>query len=120
MYPIEKYQFKEFIKKNEDGSQSKIIAAISTYGGKIVKGISKCCDTDSYSFEKGKKLAAARCDLKVCLKRKNRADMKLAEAREALTKAEAHYNAMEHYYFDSIEQWLESSARLNKIETSFK
>lgn len=120
MYPIEKYQFKEFTKKNEDGSLSKIIVAISTYSGKIVKGISKCCDTDSYSFEKGKKLAAARCDLKVCLKRKKRAAKKLEEAREALKRAEAYYAAMRHYYFESSEEWLQASDRLDEIVVTFE
>lgn len=73
MYPIEKYQFKVYEKTNKDNSKSSVVVALSTYCGKVVKGVAKCMESDSFSLETGKKLAAARCDLKVCIKRKNRA-----------------------------------------------
>ena len=120
MYPLEKYNYVTYEQNNEDGSVSKVTLAMSTYSGKVVKGVAKCIETDDYSLEDGKRLAAARCDYKVCLKRKKRAGKKLAKAREELHRVEDYYNKMKHYYFDASEECLQSSIRLEKLENSFK
>ena len=49
------------------------VIALSSYGGKCVKGIAKCDPQDEFNIEYGKKLAAARCNEKVCHKRLRRA-----------------------------------------------
>lgn len=62
---MEKYSF------YTDG-KTKVIA-VSTYAGKAVRGVAKCDVNDTFSLEKGKKLAAARCNEKVAKKRFTRA-----------------------------------------------
>lgn len=77
------------------------VYAVSTYAGKTVKGIAKCHPNDIFDEKYGKALAAARCNYKVSLKRKARAEKKLEEARIALEQAVAFYNKMEEYYSES-------------------
>lgn len=116
MYPIEKYDIKQYDKTNKDGSTSKVVIAISTYAGKVVKGVAKCQAGDSYNFEDGKNLAAARCDLKVCLKRKDRAFKKKHEIALKMEELQKHYDAACAYYNDALSEVLEASNRLHKIE----
>ena len=118
MYPIEKYQFAKYDKKNPDGSTSKVIVAISTYAGKIVKGFAKCRDTDEYNEEIGKKLAAARCDLKVCVKRKERALRQKTEVAQKIEKLSKYYLDMCEYYDDALDECVESLERVKAIEDS--
>ena len=45
------------------------VVAVSTYAGKVVRGVAKCDVNDTFSLEKGKELAAARCNEKIAKKR---------------------------------------------------
>lgn len=45
------------------------VIAISSFAGKVVKGVAKCDPNDEFNLESGKKLAAARCNEKVCRRR---------------------------------------------------
>ena len=54
------------------GKDNKVVA-VSTYAGKTVRGVAKCDVNDTFSLEKGKELAAARCNEKVAKKRFARA-----------------------------------------------
>lgn len=47
----------------------KQIIALSSYGGKTVKGVANCSLDDEYSYDVGCKLAIARCNRKVAEKR---------------------------------------------------
>ena len=49
------------------------VVAVSTYAGKAVRGVAKCDVNDTFSLEKGKELAAARCNEKIAKKRFTRA-----------------------------------------------
>lgn len=49
------------------------VVAVSTYAGKVVRGVAKCDVNDTFSLEKGKELAAARCNEKIAKKRLARA-----------------------------------------------
>ena len=46
-----------------------VVSALSSFGGKTVKGTAKCDPNDAYSREYGEKLAQARCNTKVAKKR---------------------------------------------------
>ena len=80
MYPIEKYKF--YQTKTADGFQK--IIAVATYAGKTVRGVAICDPKDTFDPDFGKKLAAARCEAKVALKRLNRATVKYNEAQDAV------------------------------------
>ena len=100
-------------------SENNTVVAVSTYAGKVVRGVAKCAPNDTFSLEDGKALAAARCNLKISEKRRNRASRKLDEARAALAAAMKHYENMEHYYEDSCvalgDARLEVKAILDKL-----
>lgn len=81
--------------------KNKLVVAASTYAGRTVRGVAKCSDGDTFDLEKGKELAAARCNLKVAEKRLNRARKKLDESNLALDKAQDYYDKMCYYYDDA-------------------
>ena len=109
-YPIDKYKYYTYTKNG-----SNVIVAASTFAGKVVKGYAKCDPSDTYSLEKGKELAAARCNAKVALKREARAARKLAEAEAALAEAQRFYDNMLYYSQDAWQQVQEADARINEI-----
>ena len=96
-YPLEKYKFYRY--KNEKGGMT--IAAASTYGGKTVKGYAKCDPIDTFDIEKGKKLAAARCNLKIAEKRRARAAQRFSEANRMVGEAKCFQRRMNRYLDDS-------------------
>lgn len=52
------------------------VIAVSRDGGQSVKGVAKCCEGDTFNEEYGKKLAAAKCNAKVAVRRVKRAEDK--------------------------------------------
>lgn len=77
MYPIDKYKF------YVNGKNKKVIA-VSSYMGKPVRGVAKCNDADTFNLAKGKRLAAARCNLKIALKRQKKVDKEFYEISDYL------------------------------------
>lgn len=77
------------------------IHAVSSYAGRAVRGVAKCDPKDTFDIEKGKELAAARCQAKVSTLRLKRATKKLAEAEKTLEKAQKYYDDMTVYFNDS-------------------
>lgn len=114
IYPLSKYKFNIY---TEEKTGIKTIEAISTYAGKTVKGIAKCHpnDVENYDIEKGKMLAAARCNEKIALKRERRAAQKLANAQLTLAAAEKHQEDMLIYYQDSWNAVKEANDHLANI-----
>lgn len=110
-YPLEKYKY--FTYDNKNGG--KTVVAISTYAGKTVKGYAKCDPRDEYSIEKGKDLAAHRCNLKIAEKRQARAAKKYLEAIYALEQAQLHFDKMKKYFMDADDQVDEAAAALRDV-----
>lgn len=81
---------------------SNTVIAISTYAGKLVKGVAKCDPNDNFSYDYGRKLAKARCDAKISKKRYKNANNRLREAHGALNAAREYYNKMVEYEMDSF------------------
>lgn len=77
------------------------VYAVSTYAGKTVRGVAKCSNEDTFDLEKGKRLAAARCAVKVAQRRVARAEQKSYEAQNALTTAILHNADMHRYRSDA-------------------
>ena len=110
-HPLNKYKYYQF--KNENGGIT--IVATSSYGGKTVKGYAKCDPRDKFDIEKGKALAAARCNLKVAEKRKMRAGLKYIEASVAADKAAEHFDKMKQYYMDADDRVDEAAKELREL-----
>ena len=115
-YSLDKYKLYQF--KNENGGLT--IVAASTYAGRTVKGYAKCDPRDEFDIEKGKKLAAARCNLKVAEKRKMRAGNKYIEASIAADQAVAYFDRMKQYFMDADDQADEARAERDELMKDYK
>lgn len=78
-----------------------MVAAVSSFAGKKVRGVAKCNPNDNFDLEKGKALAAARCGEKVARKRVKRAYAKIDEARAQLDVAVRNYEEALSYQNDA-------------------
>ena len=94
VYPLEKYKF--YFTGNK-------VIAVSTYEGKRVRGVAKADPRDAFDKEKGMKLAAARCNQKVAMKRFRRACAEHSKAYDAYCEAENRLNKMLDYAYDARE-----------------
>lgn len=83
-------------------NSDKTVVAVSTYAGKTIRGVAKCDPSDEFTLETGKKLASARCNVKIAAKRVKNAENKRNEAFAALEAAQKRVNEMNSYYNDAI------------------
>lgn len=91
------------------------VIAISTYAGKPVRGVATCAPEDEFSLEKGKALAAAKCNAKIAKKRLKRAVKQMNEAWDASVIANNRYNDMLGYYIDAAERLNEANQELKRV-----
>lgn len=77
------------------------VVAVSSYAGKAVRGVAKCDPHDTFDYDKGVKIAKARCDLKIAEKRRARAVQKKLEASDAVNVAIMRGNKMLKYLADA-------------------
>ena len=89
---LEKYRF--YVAKDR-------VIAVSSYAGRPVRGVAKCASDDEFNLEIGKKLAAARCNQKIALKRAKRASREYHKAIQARNEAQARVEAMSSYQTDA-------------------
>lgn len=93
-YPLEKYRY--YVNGNR-------VIAVSTFAGKTVRGVAVCADEDNFDLEKGKRIAAARCNAKIAAKRAQRAWNKYQKALEDNEKTLLQITKMGEYYQDAQE-----------------
>lgn len=105
-YPLDKYRF------IQNGNR---VIALSTYAGRTVRGIATCSSKDSFSLDKGKELAAARCAFKIASKRLARADSKVFEATIAMQKGNEYYDNMLDYQRNALINYYETRNMLDSI-----
>ena len=92
------------------------VIAISTFAGKPVRGKAICAESDTFDYQKGMELAAARCNAKIAAKRYNRAKHKIVEAEKAVGEATKFYDAMRHYRDDAYHAMIQAGSFKNKLE----
>ena len=114
-FSLDKYKFYKF--KNENGGTT--ISAVSTYAGRTVKGYAKCDPRDNFDVEKGKELAAARCNLKIAEKRRDRASKKYMEAVRQADEAAKYFDKMKQYFMDADDQVDEAAAELRDLISNY-
>lgn len=105
-YPFNKYKFYF--------GNGKVIA-VSTYAGRIVKGVAKCDPSDNFDIEKGKQLAAARCNAKVAAKRVKRAQSELEKAISEFSNASSKVVTMNDYLTDALKAETIAEAEVKNI-----
>lgn len=107
----DKYQYCQFT----DNQNRKVVIAITNVAGHTVKGYAKCSPEDTFDFETGKKIAAARCNVKALKKIANylgdqaedltdAAESAQRQARKALDKFKAAVDDVNEAqaYLDSV------------------
>lgn len=95
-------RYKYYSYTNSNGVKE--IAAVSSYAGRTVRGTAKCNPNDGFSEEKGKALAAARCNEKVARKRKARATERYLYAVKWFNEAKRYLEKCGAYYTDACDQ----------------
>ena len=111
-YPIEKYQI---VKHQHPDYLGVEIIARSTYAGETVKGKAICHGSDTYSEDKGIKLAVARCAEKIAKKRAARATRLLKKANEQLVMAQKYVADMTAYHNDAVAELAEAQTEVADI-----
>lgn len=108
---MRKFEYKYKIDK-----EHKTIVALSSFAGRTVVGVAKCSPEDTFDIEAGKKLAAARCALKVAEKRMKRAEACYAMATDLAAYWTEQKAKMEAYDTDSAKAYMQAVANLEVVE----
>ncbi len=97
----------------------KTVVAMSTFAGKVITGVARCAPEDDFDVEVGKKIAAARCSVKIAEKRMKRAEICLKIAEEAAAWWAERKAHMVKYDTDSVEAYKAALITLADIEEIF-
>lgn len=96
-----------------------IVVAVSTYAGKKVRGVAKCSSEDKFDLEKGKQLAATKCNLKIAEKRKKRANKKYHIIMNKLIKMNKEFADVYDYYKNANQALKEAKTELEKLISTY-
>jgi len=99
-FPIDRYKFYVIPEKQ-------MVIAVSTFAGKTYRGIAKCNPEDTWNEDYGKRLAAARCGVKIATKRIQYAEVRAEDSRQWANEAV-------NYYIKDLAYVRESEDVLNK------
>ncbi len=110
---------RKFEYKYKIDEEKKTVVAMSTFAGRTVVGVARCAPTDTFDLEIGKKIAAARCSVKIAEKRMKRAEECYAWAKECVEYWTERLAAMTKYDNDSIEAYKDAVATLAEITKNF-
>ncbi len=110
---------RKFEYKYKIDAEHKTIVAMSTFAGRTVAGVARCAEEDTFDIEAGKKLAAARCNLKIAEKRMKYAENCHAEAVKYLEYWTAYEAKMASYDDDSAKAYMKAVTELAEIEKDF-
>ena len=98
-----------------DKEGRKVVIAISHHAGKVVKGVAKCHPEDKFDIEKGKAIASARCNAKVCAKRLVDAQDRMEQAKSLLDQAQNYYLMAKDKHWDCVSDMVEAEAHLESL-----
>lgn len=105
-YSLDKYKFYR---------HDNVTIAVSTYGGREVKGYAKVDPRDTFNEQFGKELAAARCNAKIAKKRQKHALKQLTKAVKALTAADEQVKKMADYLTDANTAVLAANSKVDAL-----
>ena len=94
------------------------VIALSTYAGKTVRGIAKCHPNDTFDVEFGRKLAAARCNVKIAAKRAANAQHKYWAAHNNLIEAKRILEKSCNYCSDAVNLLHDAELYLEEVRSS--
>lgn len=106
---------KNWSKKNENNTIT--VFSKSTYHGEDVMASAVCCAEDKFDFSVGKKLADARCIVKVCKKRISANKKRLAVAKKMLEYTETICRRANRDLTDAYKRYDDAIKTLEKVES---
>ena len=86
-----------------------VVIAVASYKGRTIRGVAKCSEQDEFDLEVGKKLAAARCAMKIARERVKNAKIQRDMWQNIFAHNAAQYEMWEDRYDDALE--IEKQAR---------
>lgn len=107
---------RKFEYKYKIDEKKRTIVAMSTFAGKVIAGVARCAPTDEFDIETGKKIAAARCSVKVAEKRMKRANYCMADATAGLAWFQKRFEQMRKYQDDSVSAYQAAVVALAEVE----
>ena len=107
-FPLERYKF--FVVNN-------MVVAVSSFAGHRVRATAKCDPRDKFDLEKGKRLAAARCNLKVAEKRRKHAHKQYLDLMREYQELAERVHSKRKYFSDSC---LKESEAIFALEKTIK
>ena len=107
---------RKFEYKYKIDEAKRTIVAMSTFAGKTVVGVAHCDPRDEFNVETGKKIAAARCSVKIAEKRMKRAKECYKWANECVAFWTTEAEKMKHYEEDSVAAFEAAYDALTNIE----
>ena len=110
---------RKFEYKYKIDEEKRTIVAMSTFAGKTVVGVARCAEEDEFNIETGKKIAAARCSVKIAEKRMKRAKECNKWANECVAFWTTEAEKMKHYEEDSVAAFEAAYDALTNIEENF-
>ena len=110
---------RKFEYKYKIDEEKRTIVAMSTFAGKTVVGVARCAEEDEFNIETGKKIAAARCSVKIAEKRMKRAEDCHSFAHDCVEFWTERLEKMARYDADSVEAYKKTVAALAEIEEKF-
>ena len=86
-----------------------VVVAVASYKGRTIRGVAKWSEQDEFDLETGKKLAAARCAMKIAKERVKYTKVQRDMWQNILAHNAAQYEMWEDRYDDALE--IEKQAR---------
>jgi hypothetical protein len=108
MFPFEKYKY--YVDE-----ENKTVVAIQTFAKKKYRGIAKCSGEDTFDIEKGKKLAALKCNLKIATARYEYANKKISMLNEMMDIINTYEKSVNDYFKWAVDNLEEANSELIKF-----
>ena len=95
---------KNFVPKYRFYTNGKnLVVAVASYMGRSFRGVAKCSEQDEFNLETGKKLAAARCAMKIAKERVKVTKINMLGWQDMLAHVTPKYDRAEEKYIDALE-----------------
>lgn len=118
-FPFSHYKFITAPATDKEGNSVTKVIAVSTYAGRSVRGVAICSIHDEFNLEKGKKLAAARCNAKVAKLRYKNSSRKMDYSYQLLNYIQKEHGKMVKYNMDALKALEEANAQLKELESQY-
>ncbi len=107
MFPLEKY--KHYVNEEEG-----LVVAVQTFAHRKYSGIARCAKSDTFDVEKGKRIAALKCNKKIASARLKYATREFENATRWAKEAEDLRKKLAIYYLLSEDEYDEAVEELDK------